>query len=140
MIASLSATEVAFVMAGVMQGVLCIVWLLGGWVVTEERRPALQWAAYAGLSACSFALLVTGLRAPDPQRAELARAAGNLCGIVAMLALQRGIRLFTGRALRGGAHLIALAVVLAASWVGLDPAAGYIRVGVLSGEIGRAHV
>lgn len=132
MLATLSATEVAFVMAGLMQGTLGIVWLVGGWAVGDARRASVQWAAYAALSALSFMLLVAGLRAAEPAQAEALRAIGNLCGLAGLIALQRGIWLFTGAALERRDHLFVLGVALVASWIGLDPAAGYIRVSVFS--------
>ena len=135
MLSSLSATEVAFVMAAVMQAVLAIVWVLGAWAVGDTRRAALHWATYAALSAVSFTLLTTALRSAEPQPAEGLRAAGNLVGVIALMALQRGVWLFIGRVPTYRFHLIALALVLVASWIGLDPAAGYIRVGINSGVL-----
>jgi len=49
-----------------------------------------------------------------------------------MMALQRGIWLFIGRAPTHAGHLLALAAVLLASWIGLEPAGGPVRVGVNS--------
>ena len=112
MLSSLSATEVAFVMAAVMQAVLAIVWVLGAWAVGDTRRAALHWATYAALSAVSFTLLTTALRSAEPQPAEGLRAAGNLVGVIALMALQRGVWLFIGRMPTYRFHLIALALVL----------------------------
>jgi len=128
----MSATDVAFAMAGVMQAVLAVIWLLGSWLVGDTRRAAFHWAVYAALSAASFALLTSALHAGAAQPAELLRAAGNIAGVIAMIALQRGIWLFVGRPLSARGHLAALGVVLVASYVGLSPAGGSIRVGVNS--------
>ena len=49
--AVLSATDIAFAMNAVMQGVFCTIWLLGSWVIGDVRRAALHWSAFAGLSA-----------------------------------------------------------------------------------------
>jgi diguanylate cyclase (GGDEF)-like protein len=132
MLHSLTATEIAFAMIGVMQGVLALVWLLGCWVAGDLRRAAAHWAAYAGLSALSFALLTIALTAQPPLRAESIRALGNLSGIVAFIALQRGIWLFIGHPLRARAHVLALVVALVAAFVGLSPSGGATRVSVNS--------
>ena len=132
MLSSLTPTEVAFVMAGLMQAVPALLWLIGGWVLGDTRRAAVQWSAYAAASALSFVLLVAAMQAQDPLQAELLRAAGNIAGVLGLMALQRGIWLFIGRPVTHAGHLLALGAVLLASWVGLDPAAGHIRVGVNS--------
>src|ERR1035441_1372235 len=123
MLSSLSATDIAFAMIGVMQGVLALVWLLATWL------------AYATLSAVSFAMLTAALHLHAPPRAEMLRALGNLCGVVALIALQRGIRLFVGFPLPVRAHLLALGVALVASYVGLSPSGGRFRVSIISGVL-----
>lgn len=132
MFAGLTATEVAFFMAALVQGVLGGLWLLGGWLIADNRRAATHWAAFSALSALSFLLLVAAMRSPVEPDSGLLRAAGNIAGVVALVALQRGVWLFVGRALTWAGHGVALAVVLLASWVGLDPAFGSVRVGVNS--------
>ena len=87
MLSSLSATDIAFAMIGVMQGVLALVWLLATWLAGDLRRATLHWAAYATLSAVSFAMLTAALHLHAPPRAEMLRALGNLCGVVALIAL-----------------------------------------------------
>ena len=132
MFAGLTATEVAFFMAALVQGVLGGLWLLGGWLMADNRRAATHWATFSALSALSFLLLVAAMRSPVEPDSGLLRAAGNIAGVVALVALQRGVWLFVGRALTWAGHGVALAVVLLASWVGLDPAFGSVRVGVNS--------
>ncbi|MEO7009433.1 MAG: GGDEF domain-containing protein, partial [Caldimonas sp.] len=128
----MSATDLAFLMIGVMQGVLALVWLLGSLLAGELRRATLHWAAYAGWSAVSFAFLTAALLPDAPLHAEPLRALGNLSGIVALIALQRGIWLFVGKPLRVRGHLLLLAAVLVASYLGLSPSGGRIRVSVNS--------
>jgi diguanylate cyclase (GGDEF)-like protein len=130
MLNSLSPTDVAFVMAGLMQAVLMAVWLVGAWAAAETRRATLNWAAYAGTSAVSFVLLVAALR--QGAGGELLRAGGNVLQVLGMLALQRGVRYHIGRPVPAHAHTLGLVLVLAASWLGLDPAHGALRVGVNS--------
>jgi diguanylate cyclase (GGDEF)-like protein len=132
MLSSLTPTEVAFVMAGLMQAVPAVLWLIGGWVLGDTRRAAAQWSTYAAVSAVSFVFLVAAMQAREPQAAELLRAAGNIGGVLGLMALQRGIWLFIGRPVTHRGHLLALCAVLLASWIGLDPAAGNVRVSVNS--------
>lgn len=132
MLSSMSATDVAFTMAGLVQAVLAVVWLLGAWLIGDTRRAALHWAAYAALSAVSFALLTIALHRHGSQPAEPLRALGNISGVVALIALQRGIWLVVGRPLGLRGHQLALGVVLVASYIGLSPSGGAIRVGVNS--------
>jgi len=54
---SMSPTEVAFVMVALMQGALMLVWLIAAWLAVPMRAATENWAAYAGFSAASFALL-----------------------------------------------------------------------------------
>ena len=132
MLADLSATDIAFAMNAVMQGVFCAIWLLGSWVIGDVRRAALHWSAFAGLSTLSFLALIVALHQPTPLPAEYLRALGNLFGLAAMLALHRGIRLFVDAPLRTGVHALALALVLVVSWLGLEPANAVLRVSVNS--------
>src|ERR1039457_7203479 len=132
---SLSATDIAFAMIAVMQGVLACVWLQGSWLACDMKRATLHWAVYAGLSAVSFVWLAAALNVEASLQAELLRATGNLCGVVALIALQRGIWLFAGSPLRLRAHLLALGVALVAAYVGLSPSAAGIPVGLNSGVL-----
>jgi diguanylate cyclase (GGDEF)-like protein len=131
-LSAMSATDVAFTMAGLMQAVLALVWLLGSWLIGDTRRAAVHWAGYAALSALSFALLTTALHTPGRMPAELVRAVGNLAGVIALLALQRGIRLFVGRPVSFRTDGTALAIVVAAAVVGVVPGGGSVRVVITS--------
>jgi diguanylate cyclase (GGDEF)-like protein len=128
MLALTSATDVAFTMAGLMQAVLAIVWLLGAWLIVDTRRAALCWAAYAGLSTISFVLLTSALHAAAPSPAEIVRATGNLAGVIAIIALRAGIRYFVGKPVGWRGQSGVLAVVLVAAWIGLSPERGSVRV------------
>jgi diguanylate cyclase (GGDEF)-like protein len=132
MLSSMSATDVAFAMAGLMQAVMAAVWLLGSWLLGDTRRAAAHWAGYAALSAASFVLLAMAMHSVTPESSGLLRAGGNITGVLAWIALQRGIWLFVGRPLRPGGHWVAIGVVLIASYIGLSPTGGSVRVGVNS--------
>jgi diguanylate cyclase (GGDEF)-like protein len=132
MLGHLSATDIAFAMNAVMQGVFCGIWLLGSWVIGDVRRAALHWSAFAGLSTLAFVALIVALRQPMSGAAEYLRALGNLFGLFAILALHRGVRLFVEAPLPTRTHALALGVVLAASWLGLAPAHAALRVSVNS--------
>ena len=126
-----SATDIAFTMSAVMQGVFCGVWLVGSLVIGDVRRAGLHWSTYAGLSTLSFVALVAALHQPVPLPAEYLRALGNVFGVVAMT-LHRGIRLFVGAPPSMRACALALTIVLYASWLGLAPANAVLRVSVNS--------
>lgn len=132
MLRTLSPTEVAFVMVGLMQLTLMVVWLVGAWVAAETRAATLRWAGYAGFSAGSFVLLTVALRAGDAPHVELVRAAGNVCGVLAMMSLQQGVWRFLDLAGRPSQHALALGLVLIAAWIGVDPNQGFVRVSVNS--------
>ncbi len=132
MLSSMSATDVAFAMAGLMQAVMALIWLLGSWLVGDTRRATIHWAAYAALSAASFVLLTAAFHARGSPSNDLLRGFGNIAGFLALIALQRGIWLFVGHPLTTTGHWLALAAVLAASYIGLSPSGGSIRVGVNS--------
>jgi diguanylate cyclase (GGDEF)-like protein len=132
MLSSMSATDVAFTMAGLMQAVMALIWLLGSWLVGDTRRAAVHWAAYAALSALSFVLLTAALHAQGSPATDLLRGFGNIAGFLALIALQRGIWLFIGRPMTTTGHWLAVAAVLVASYIGLSPSGGSIRVGVNS--------
>ena len=131
-LSAMTPTDVAFTMAGLMQAVLALVWLLGSWLIGDTRRAAVHWAGFAALSALSFALLTTALHIDDRLSAELVRAVGNLFGVISLLALHRGIRLFVGGEVGFRIDGIALAVVLVAAGIGVTPGGGSVRVVITS--------
>jgi len=132
MLPDLSATDIAYTMNAVMQGVFCAIWLLGCWVIGDVRRAALHWSAFAGLSSLSFLALIVALHQPAPLPAEYLRALGNLFALAAMLALHRGIRLFVDAPLPTGVHSLAIVIVVVVSWLGLAPVNAALRVSVNS--------
>ena len=77
-----------------MQAVLAVVWLLGARVAGVQRTAALYWAAFALASAISFVLLILARQGSTPSQIEGLRACGNVIGVVAFIALQRGVARF----------------------------------------------
>jgi hypothetical protein len=130
MVAHVSATDIAFTMNAVMQGVFCGIWLLGSWAFGDVRRAALHWSAFAGLSTLSFLTLIVAMHQQVSLPAAYLRALGNLFSLAAMLALHRGVRLFIAAPLPTDAHALAFVIVLLVSWLGLTPAYAALRVSV----------
>ncbi len=128
---SYSATEIAFLMVACQQAVLGVGWLAGAALLPEARRAALNWAAYAGLSALSLALFVVSVK----PGIEPVRAVANLCIVVSLVALQRGVWAFFGLPRAWRWHAAVLALALAVTIFGLDPAYGAWRVMLISGAL-----
>ena len=93
----MSAADVAFAMTAAMQAVLAVVWLLGARVAGVQRSAALYWAAFALASAISFVLFILARQGSTPWQIEALRACGNVIGVVAIIALQRGVARFVDR-------------------------------------------
>ena len=89
---SLSATEIAFLMVACQQAALTGGWLAGAALMPDARRAALHWALYAALSGVSLVLFVVAVKPAN----EPLRALGNLCIVLSVVALQRGVWWFFG--------------------------------------------
>ena len=126
-----SATEIAFLMVACQQAVLALGWLAGAVLMPESRRAALNWAAYAALSALSLVLFVVSVQ----PAIEPLRAVANLCIVVSLVALQRGVWAFFGLPRGWRWHGAVLAVVVAVTAFGLDPQHGAWRVMIISGAL-----
>jgi diguanylate cyclase (GGDEF)-like protein len=132
MMLSMSATDVAFSMAAVIQAIAALLWALGVRALGDIRHSALHWAGYAALSAISFVLLVLALHYHAEPPEELLRAMGNLCAIAGMLVLQRGIWLFIGRPTADRLQLGMLIAGCVIGYLGLEPERASMRVGANS--------
>lgn len=128
---SLSATEIAFLMVACQQAVLGMGWLAGAALMPDARRAALHWALYAALSAASLVLFVVSVK----PGIESVRALANLCIVVSLIVLQRGVWAFFGCARPWRWHLLVLLATVAVTVVGLDPAQGAWRVAIISGSL-----
>jgi diguanylate cyclase (GGDEF)-like protein len=132
----MSASEVAFAMTAATQAVLAVIWLLGARVAGVQRSAALYWSAFAMASAISFVLLILARQGGTHSQIEGLRACGNIIGVVAFIALQRGVALFVGRPKQARWDLLAISIVVGASVIGLMPEGGRLRVGIFSATVG----
>jgi len=111
--------------------VLALGWVAGAALLPDARRATLCWALYAALSAASLLAFVVSVAADD----EPLRAFANLCVVLSILMLQRGVWAFFDCAHRWAWHVLVAAVAVAVSWLGLDPAWGAWRIAVISGSL-----
>lgn len=109
-LSSFSATEVAFLMVAVIQAVAAVAWAAGAAAVAAARPAALYWAAWAALSSVTWIVLSMRLASPP--------LLGVVCGVLAALSLQRGVRAYIGVPPSGRMALGLLALVVAVGlWV-----------------------
>ncbi|HTE42918.1 MAG TPA: GGDEF domain-containing protein [Steroidobacteraceae bacterium] len=123
-----SATEIAFLMVAVIQAVFAVIWALSAWLVKGTRRAAAHWATWSVLSAVIWITLTIRIESP-PLLAVLA-------GVIGVICLQRGIRIFIERKPRHGLHLALLSAVFVAWWLGTKTSLRYsqafLNFGVLA--------
>jgi len=110
--ASLTPSELAFLMLAMIQAVAAVMWAIGAWWFREERAAAAHWAGYSACSAVTFLYLGTHLAALP--------VTGVLIAMLGLMLLQHGIWHFTGQRRRYGVHAAMLAVAAMASWMGED--------------------
>jgi diguanylate cyclase (GGDEF)-like protein len=118
-------------MVACQQAVLAFGWLVGAALLDASRKAMNHWALHAALSALSVACFVAATKPAD----EPLRAVANLCIVGSMIALQRGVRVFLRRSSAWQWHVGVSAASVAASWYGLDPAHGAVRVAVISASL-----
>jgi diguanylate cyclase (GGDEF)-like protein len=131
-----SASDVAFAMTAAMQAVLAVVWLLGARVAGVPRSAALHWAGFASASALGFVLLILARRSSTPLYTDALHACGNVIGVLAFIALHRGVGRFVGRPTPARWDLLAIGIVVGASVIGLMPDGGRLRVAIFSATVG----
>ena len=110
--ASLTPSELAFLMLAMIQAVAAVMWAIGARWFREERAAAAHWAGYSACSAVTFLYLGTHLAALP--------VTGVLIAMIGLMLLQHGIWHFTGQRRRYGVHAAMLAVAAMASWIGED--------------------
>ena len=107
-----SATEVAFLVVALMQGVFALLWTVSAGLV-RARRPLVHWAAWSALSATTWLTLAVSIESPP--------LLGVLAGVVGVIALERGVCLFIDRPTRDRLHVALLVGVVIANLALLDP-------------------
>jgi diguanylate cyclase (GGDEF)-like protein len=112
--ASLTPSEIAFLMLAMIQAVAAVMWAIGAWWIRETRAAALHWAGYGACSAVTLLYLGTHLSSLP--------LAGVLFAVGAPMLLQHGVWHFTGQPRHYRVHGAMLAAAVLASWVGIDPA------------------
>lgn len=130
--ATLSATETAFLMVACQQAVLAMGWLVGAVALRLDRRSAVQWAGYALLTGAALVFFVW---ATQTRREEI-RALGNVCVVTGVLLMQRGVRQFVGRSAPLWPYALLLAGVMAVAWFGMAVHNSAVRVVLISGLLG----
>lgn len=130
--ATLSATETAFLMVACQQAVLAMGWLVGAVALRLDRRSAVQWAGYALLTGAALVFFVW---ATQTRREEI-RALGNVCVVTGVLLMQRGVRQFVGRSAPLWPYALLLAGVMAVAWFGMAVHNSAVRVVLVSGLLG----
>ena len=125
-----SAAEIALLLVALQYAVLAPAWTVASLAMPNDRQAAACWAAYAGGSALALLFIALGMHQGD----GTVRAVGNILMTAAILSLQRGVWLFTGRAawpLSQALMLLVTAVV--ATLAALSPAWVPVRIGVVAG-------
>jgi len=125
MLASWSATEIAFLMIAVMQAVCAVIWAAGAWWAKNARLAIAHWAVGAALSSLTWLILALSFQSPP--------LTGILAGVLATIILQRGIRLFIGRSPTRSSQWIALLAVTAVALI--NPSQRFIHAAVNFGVL-----
>jgi len=110
--ASLTPSEIAFLMLAMIQAVAAVMWAIGAWWIRETWAASAHWAGYAACSAVTFLFLGTHLSSLP--------VAGVVIAIVGLMLLQHGVWHFTGQRRRYRVHAAMLAAAALASWIGTD--------------------
>jgi diguanylate cyclase (GGDEF)-like protein len=121
-----SATEVAFLVVALMQGVFALLWSISAGLV-RARRPLVHWAAWSALSATTWLTLAITIESPP--------LLGVLAGIVGVTALERGVCLFIERPTRDRLHVALLAAVVIANLALFDPTTRHYQAAINYGAL-----
>jgi diguanylate cyclase (GGDEF)-like protein len=121
-----SATEVAFFVVAVVQGVFALLWAIGAGLVTE-RRPLVYWSFWAGLSAITWLTLAMTIESPP--------LLSVLAGVAGVISLERGVSTFTARPRRNVLHIALPIVVVVANVSLLDLQTRHLQAAVNYGVL-----
>jgi diguanylate cyclase (GGDEF)-like protein len=125
-----SATEVSFLIVALMQGVFALLWGVAASLV-NARRPLVHWAAWSSLSAVTWLTLAVSFESPPLWSV--------LIGIVGVIALERGVCLFTARRTRDRLHIALLALVASANLALLDSEQRHLQAAINYGALALTY-
>lgn len=114
-------------MIALIQAAFAVVWSIGAYMVSTARRAVAHWAAWAVLSCVTWLILSAKLQSPP--------LIGVVVGVVGVIALQRGIRLFIGREPTHRLHVVLLVGIIVAYWIGSSPERRYFQAAVNFGVL-----
>ena len=133
---SFSAAEVSLLLVALQYAVLTPAWAVAALALPNDRAAAGCWAAYAGGSALALLMIVLGMHHGEPA----IRALGNMLVMVATLALQRGVWLFTGQRRWPWVQALVLLVTVWLAWMAaLSTDWVPARIGVISAMWGGIY-
>ena len=133
---SFSAAEVSLLLVALQFAVLTPAWAVAALALPNDRAAAGCWAAYAGGSALALLMIVLGMHHGEP----VIRALGNMLVIVATLALQRGVWLFTGQRRWPWVQALVFLVTVLLAWMAALSADWVpARIGVISAMWGGIY-
>jgi diguanylate cyclase (GGDEF)-like protein len=131
MLATWSATEIAFLIIAVIQATCAVIWTLGAWMLGTARTALAHWVGWAWLSSLTFFIVAARLQSPP--------LVGILAGVVGVMCLQRGIRLFIGREPTYRVQIVLLAVIVVA-YITTDQATRHWQAMVNFGVLGWLYL
>jgi diguanylate cyclase (GGDEF)-like protein len=123
---SASATEVAFIVVAVVQGVFALLWAIGASLVSA-RRPLIYWFIWSALSATTWLTLGMNIESPP--------LLGVLGGVIGVISLERGVSVFIGRAIRNRLHIALPVAVVVANLSLVDPQTNHYQAAVNYGVL-----
>lgn len=109
MLATWSATQIAFLIIAVIQAMCAAIWALGARLLGTARGAVNFWVAWSLLSSVTWFILAARLQSPP--------LVGILVGVFGVMCLQRGIRLFIGREPTHRLQAALLIAVVIAFWL-----------------------
>jgi diguanylate cyclase (GGDEF)-like protein len=128
MLSTGSATQIAFLIIAVIQAMCGIIWALGAYLLGTARGAVVHWVGWSMLSSVTWFILAARLDSPP--------LVGILVGILGVMCLQRGIRLFIARpptyGLQAGLLLAVVVAYLLALYFPLRPLQATVNFGVLA--------
>jgi diguanylate cyclase (GGDEF)-like protein len=123
-----TSTEIAYLMVCCQQVVAAVGWTIAARLMPSSRASLLHWAGCGLFTALSLGVFVVAVERHD----ELLRFAGNVCVMLALIALQRGVWHFYGVAMRWTWHGAVLVLALLVSSLGMADDHAAWRMGMLS--------